>query len=50
MMLFNLPRAGHVYLRDPNLVAVAPADGLAPLGARPLAGTVMTTNVCTFPL
>ena len=36
--------AGLVYIRDPNMVITVPTDGLAPNGARPSAGTVLTTE------
>ena len=37
-----------VYISDLNLVITVPADGLAPKGARPSAGTVMTSKLNTF--
>ena len=37
-----------VYIQDKNLVITAPADGLAPKGARPSAGTVVTENYTCF--
>ena len=46
-----LSSASPVYSRDLNLVITVPADGLAPSGARPLAGPAMTTNMLpNFPL
>ena len=42
--------AGHIYIRDVNLVITVPADGLAPNGARPSAGKVlMTIMICFLP-
>ena len=35
-------------IQDTNLVIIVPADGLAPSGARPSAGTVMTTKFTTM--
>ena len=37
-----------VCIRDPNLVITVPADGLAPNGARPSTGTVLTTELQVF--
>ena len=37
-------RAGNIRIRDWNVVITVPADGLAPLGARPSAGTVVTVE------
>ena len=30
---------------EPNLVTTVPVDGVAPIGARPSAGTVLTTKL-----
>ena len=43
-----LSSAGPVYKRDPYLVITVHADVLAPNGARPSAGTVMTTKSDMF--
>ena len=40
--------AGPVYLSGSNLVITVTADGLAPLGARPTAGTVLTKLAMLF--
>ena len=44
----NCLSAGPVYIRDSHLVITVPADGLAPRGARPSAGTAMATQLHTF--
>ena len=44
-MNVNLSNAGPVYIKDVNVVIIVPADGLAPHGARPSAGTVMITKL-----
>ena len=41
----NSLSAGPIYIWDPNFVITVPADGLAPNGARPSAGTVMTVTL-----
>ena len=38
-------KASPIYLQGPYFVIAVPADGLAPLGARPSAGTVMTEKL-----
>ena len=38
----------YIYILDRNLVITVPADGLAPDGAGPSVGTVMTTQVSLF--
>ena len=38
-----------VHIWDPHFVIIVPADGPAPNGAGPSAGTVLTTNLDTFP-
>ena len=40
--------AGPVYIRDPHPIIAVPADVLAPNGARPSAGTVMTGQLNIF--
>ena len=40
--------AGPVYIKDLNLLITVPADGLAPIGARPSAGTVLIENSALF--
>ena len=42
MMIINPSSAGPVYMQDLNVIITVPADVLAPDGARPSAGTVMT--------
>ena len=37
-------RAGNIRIRDWNVVITVPADGLAPLGARPSASTMVTVE------
>ena len=43
----NLSSAGPIYIQKPDFVITLPADGLAPNGARPSAGTVLTINLDT---
>ena len=44
-ILYRNPlKAGFVYVQVPNVDSTVPADGLAPKGARPSAGTVLTTS------
>ena len=45
----NPLNAGSIYMWDPNLVSTVPADGLAPNGARPSAGTMLITKFHMFP-
>ena len=45
LIALNHSSAGPDYIQDPHLVNTVSADGLAPDGARPYAGTVMTTNI-----
>ena len=42
--ILNLINDGHVYIHNLNLVITVPADALAPKGARPSAGTMLTTQ------
>ena len=42
------PYLGPAHIQDPDWVITVPADGLAPDGARPSAGTVMTTEFDMF--
>ena len=42
MHAINPLNAGPVYIQDKNLVITVPADVLAPDGARPSAGTVLS--------
>ena len=44
----NPANAGPINTQDLNLVNTVPADGLAPIGARPSAGAVMTTKLHMF--
>ena len=37
-----------MYLQDTNWLTTVPADGLAPNGARPSAGTALTTKLDKF--
>ena len=46
----NLSSASSAHIQNSDLVITIPADGLAPNGARPSAGTVMTTKIDTFSL
>ena len=47
--MFNVPwSAGTICVLDPYLVITVPADGLAPNGARPSAGTVLTIQSDMF--
>ena len=39
----------YMYMQDPKLVTAVAADGLAPHGARPSAGTALTTKLYLFP-
>ena len=41
-MWMYLTSASPVYMQDLNLIITVAADGLAPLGARPSAATVLT--------
>ena len=45
MSYFNPSRAGPLYTRGPNFIITEPADALAPNGARPSAGTVLTDKL-----
>ena len=45
VLLVSLGSAGPVYIQVINVVITVPADGLAPGGARPSAGTVMTSKI-----
>ena len=40
----------YLCMQDPNLVITVPVDGLAPYGASPSTGTVMTTQLDQFPM
>ena len=44
----NPVSAGPVYIRNPNFVTNVPADGPAPNGARPSAGTVLNEALDMF--
>ena len=44
----NPLNAGSIYTWDPSFVSIVPADGLAPNGARPSAGTVLITKLHMF--
>ena len=37
-----------IYVWDLNMVSIMPADGLAPNGARPSAGTLLSEQLDTF--
>ena len=41
---------GPVYIQEPKLIITVPADDLAPNGAKPSAGTVVTTDLDTISL
>ena len=42
------PRAGPIHIWDLHFVTTMPADALAPDGARPSAGTLLTTKIVIF--
>ena len=44
-MAINPWGACPMYIQDMNVVITVPADGLAPNGARPSAGTMLTTKL-----
>ena len=44
----NSSNAGPMYIPDPNFITTMPADALAPDGARPSAGIVLTTKLERF--
>ena len=46
-LTFKLPHASPIYM-GPSFVCTSPADALAPNGARPSAGTVMTSKLHMF--
>ena len=48
MDLINYLSAGYVHVQDPNEVRALSADGLAPDGVRPSAGTALTIKSATF--
>ena len=45
----NFSSVSPVCMQDPNFIISVLADVLAPNGARPSAGTVMTVELYTFP-
>ena len=47
-MRVNPFSSGPIYIQDPNFVITVPADVLAPNGARPSPGTVLTENLDMF--
>ena len=44
----ELREMSYVWIQDSDFVNTVSADGLAPKGARPSTGTVLTINLCSF--